>query len=304
MTSGARLRCLLMVGATILAVLALPGAAAHAATHVCVTDDADREVCLERPAERIVSLSPGATELLFAAGAGDRIVGTVSHSDHPPEAESIPRVGSYKRLDMESLLARRPDLVVGWISGNPDEQLERLRNLGQRVYLSEPRELDDVATTLTRLGRLAGTAGTADAAAADFRDEIAAIRARYGERDPVRTFYQIWPDPLMTVNDAHLISQAASLCGSDNIFGDLDSLTPRIDRESVLARDPEAIVAGGMGEADKSWLDPWRRFEDLEAVRKGNLFFVPPSTLQRPTPRLVEGTRQLCRHLETARERR
>ncbi|MDN3516745.1 cobalamin-binding protein [Aquisalimonas lutea] len=286
-------------------VLAGPAlAGVPAAASVCVVDDAEREVCLDQPARRIVSLSPGATELLFAAGAGDRIVGAVTHSDYPPEARTIPRIGSYKRLDMEALLARRPDLVVGWISGNPAEQLERLRQLDQPIYLSEPRALDDVARTLERLGRLAGSAGAANAAAAEYRDAIASIRARYADRDPVRVFYQVWPDPLMTVNDEHLISQVAALCGGVNVFGDLDSLTPRVDRESVLARDPEAIVTGGMGEADASWLDAWRRFEHMQAVRQGNLFFVPPSSIQRPTPRLVQGARTLCRHLEVVRGRR
>jgi len=242
--------------------------------------------------------------VLFAAGAGERVVGTVSYSDYPEAAQDIPRIGSYKRIDMEGLVARQPDLVVAWSSGNPPEQLARLEELGPTVYRAEPRTFEDVATTLERLGVLTATTGTADAAAADFRDAIGAIRERYSDREPVRVFYQVWPDPLMTVNDDHLISQAATLCGGDNVFGDLDSLTPRIDRETVLARDPEVIVAGGMGEADDSWLDAWRGFDDLQAVQRDNLFFVPPSTLQRPTPRLVDGTRALCERLDTARERR
>ncbi|MFO7858160.1 MAG: cobalamin-binding protein [Ectothiorhodospiraceae bacterium] len=287
-----------------LALAALCAGAVASAGERCVTDDAGREVCLAEPAQRVVSLSPGATELLFAAGAGERVVGTVSHSDYPEAAEAIPRVGSYKRIDMEGLVERQPDLVVAWSSGNPPEQLERLEELGPTVYRAEPRTFEDVATTLERLGVLTATDATADAAAADFREAIDAIRERYSDREPVRVFYQVWPDPLMTVNDDHLISQAAALCSGENVFGDQNSLTPRIDRESVLARDPEVIVAGGMGEADDSWLDAWRGFDDLQAVQHDNLFFVPPSTLQRPTPRLVEGTRALCQRLDTARERR
>ncbi|WP_290636799.1 cobalamin-binding protein [Aquisalimonas sp.] len=275
-----------------------------AADEPCVTDDADREVCLDAPAERIVSLSPGATELLFAAGAGDAVVGAVSYSDYPPEAEEVPRVGSYKRLDMETLLAREPDLIVGWITGNPSEQLERLQELGVPLYLSEPRELDDIASTLERLGVLTGTAGHAADEATAFRDAIDGIRDEYADAEPVRVFYQVWDDPLMTVNDAHLISQAAALCGGDNVFGELGSLTPRIDTESVLDRDPEAIVAGGMGEADETWLEPWRGYDSLTATRRDNLFFVPPSSIQRPTPRVAEGSRILCEQLERARERR
>lgn len=279
-------------------------AAADAKDRRCVTDDADRRVCLDAPAQRIVSLSPGATELLFAAGAGDRVVGTVTHSRYPEQARNIPRVGDYKRLDMESLLAARPDLVVGWISGNPTSQLERLQTLDTALYLSEPRALDDVATTLQRLGRLAGTGDSAESAAADFRADIRELGQRHGRAEPVTVFYQIWADPLMTVNNDHLISQVIRLCGGRNVFGELDNLTPRIDREVVLERDPEAIVAAGMGEDDQRWLTPWRRFDHLRAVQRDNLFMVPPSTIQLPTPRLVKGARLLCRQLEQARERR
>lgn len=301
MATGHRVLIALLAGAV---AGGFAGSPVTAAERACVTDDADQAVCLDAPPERIIALSPGATELLFAAGAGEQIVGTVSYSDYPPEAKDIPRVGSYKRLDMEALVAKQPDLVVGWVSGNPTEQLERIDALGVTLYLSEPRDFDDVATTLERLGTLAGTSDIAQARAQAFREEIAAIREAHGDADPVRVFYQVWPHPLMTVNDDHLISQAAALCGGENVFGDLASLTPRIDEESVLARDPEAIVAGGMGEADATWLDPWRRFDSLEAVRKDNLFFVPPSSIQRPTPRLVEGSRLLCEQLERARGRR
>ena len=289
---------------TLLPILLLSLAPLGRAGEICVTDDADRELCLDEPAERIVALSPGATELLFAAGAGDQVVGTVNHSDYPEAAQEIPRVGTYKRLDLESLLAREPDLVIGWQSGNPGEQLQRLRQFDVPLYLSEPRRFRDVATTLKRLGKMAGTEQQADQAADEFLDTIGELRETYADADPVTLFYQIWPDPLMTINDDHLMGQATRLCGGNNVFGDLDSLTPRINRESVLERDPEAIVAGGMGEADRSWLDPWREFEELQAVKRRNLFFVPPSTIQRPTPRLVEGVRILCRKLETARGRR
>ena len=270
----------------------------------CVTDDAGRDVCLEAPAERIVALSPGATELLFAAGAGEAVVAAVSHADYPEAAQELPRVGSYDRLDLESIAAQLPDLVVGWISGNPGAQFERLEGLGFTLYLSEPRSLDDVASTVERLGRLAGTDTAAQEAAADFRRRRAELADTYADREPVRVFYQIWPDPLMTVNDEQIISESIRLCGGENVFGDSASLAPRLDRESVLAADPEAIVAGGMGDSDRSWLDGWRRFDGMTAVARDNLFFVEPSTIQRPTPRILVGTETLCEKLEKARARR
>ncbi|MBK5936518.1 cobalamin-binding protein [Halorhodospira halophila] len=270
----------------------------------CVEDDADQEVCLEAPAQRIVALSPGATELLFAAGAGDHVVAAVSHADYPEEAADLPRVGSYDRLDMESILAHEPDLVIGWTSGNSSSQLERIESLGVPLYRSDPRQLEEIATSLERLGALAGSEETAEAEAARFRDAVAELEAEYAGRDPVRVFYQIWPDPVMTINDEQIISESIRICGGENVFGDLGSLTPRLDTESVLEADPEAIVAGGMGEADDAWLDEWRRYDVLEATAKDNLFFVQPSTIQRPTPRILEGTRALCDKLEQARRNR
>ncbi len=294
-----------LFGAAAAALLfALYGAAAPLAAATCVVDDAGREVCLDAPPERIISLSPHATEQLFAVGAGERIVGTVSHSDYPPEAEAIPRVGGYNQLDLERIVAKEPDLVVGWQSGNPSAQLERIEALGVPLYISEPRGFEDVARGLERLGRITGRAEAGAAAAADFREELADLAATYAERDPVTLFYQIWERPLMTVSDAHLIGEAIALCGGDNIFGDSERLAPRIDEESVIAADPEAIGAGGMGEERADWLDDWREYGDLTAVRRDNLFFIPPSVIQRHTPRILEGTRKLCEVLEEARQRR
>ncbi len=271
---------------------------------LCVQDDLKRLVCLDAPAERIVSLSPGITELLFAAGAGSKIVGTSSYSDYPEAAREIRRIGSHNRVDVERLLALRPELVLAWISGNPSEQVERLESLGLTVYWGEQRDFEDIAHTLERYGQLAGTQTVARQVAAEFLADIEALRQRHGEADTVSYFYQIWDDPLMTVNDEHLISQAAAVCGGKNVFGELPRLTPRVDRESVLARDPEVIVTAGMGEDDPSWLEPWRGYRDLRAVRQDNLLFIPPSSIQRATPRMVDGMRRLCEKLEQARERR
>ena len=293
---GARLAPLL--AALLLAANSAVGAAR------CVDDDSGARVCLEQPAERIVALSPGATELLFDAGAGDRLVGAVSFSDVPAAAKELPRVGSYKRLDLETILALKPDLVVAWVSGNPATQVARLEQLGVTVYRSEPLRFADVADTLERFSVLAGSEQTGGAAADHFRDGIAALRQRYADAAPVTVFYEVWEEPLMTVNGDHLISEAIRLCGGVNVFAGQTNLAPRISKEAVIAKDPEAIIAGGMGEDNPHWLEPWKRFPALTAVQRGNLFFVPPSTLQRPTPRMLEGSRLLCQHLETARGRR
>ena len=274
-----------------------------ARAQVCVTDDADRQLCLAQPASRIIALSPGATELVFAAGAGEQLVGVVSFSDYPPAAKKLPRVGSYKRLDLEAVLALKPDLIIAWRSGNPMEQVERLQAMGVPVYHSEPRRFEDISTTLERLAVLAGTEAVGQGAADSLRSGMDSLRQRYAEAAPVTVFYQVWEEPLMTVNNDHLISEAIEICGGVNVFGELASLAPKISREAVLAKDPEVIIAGGMGEDDPAWLDPWKQFSSLRAVQQDNLFFVAPSTLQRPTPQMLAGTRTLCSHLDTVRAR-
>jgi len=270
----------------------------------CVVDDRDREVCLHNAARRIATLSPGATELTYAAGAGDQVVAVVSYSDYPPQAQEVASVGSHTRIDLEALVGLAPDLVIGWVTGNPAEQMETLEALGMPVFYIEPRSVEDVAHTIERLARLAGTEPTGRQAASEFRDGMAALTARYRERDPVPTFYQVWDEPLMSVNNEHLIGQVVELCGGENVFGELERLVPRLDDEAVLAANPEAIIAGGMGEENRHWLTHWEQYPHLDAVAKENLYFVPPSLIQRPTPRLLEGAQILCEKLEQTRQKR
>jgi iron complex transport system substrate-binding protein len=274
------------------------------AAAVCAVDDRDREVCLEAAAERIATLSPGATELTFAAGAGDKVVAVVSYSDYPPEAKEVASVGSYTRMDLEALVTLRPDLVIGWVTGNPAEQLETIEALGIPVFYIEPRDIEGVASAIERLAQLAGTGQAGSVAAVDFREGMARLAADYRDVAPVSVFYQVWDEPLMSVNDEHLIGQVVAICGGVNVFGGLSRLVPRIDDEAVLAADPEAIIAGGMGEENRHWLTHWEQYDDLTAVTRDNLFFVPASLIQRPTPRLLEGSRLLCEKLEVARGRR
>src|SRR5690554_1277837 len=287
------------VGLVLLLSVAIPASAA-----VCAIDDSGREVCLEAPAQRIAALSPGATELIYAAGAGERVVAVVAFSDYPPEAKEVASVGNLGRIDLERLVTLQPDLVIGWVTGNPGEQLETIEALGIPVFYIEPRDIEGVATAVERLAHLAGSEEEGYRMAGEFRDGMAELADRYAKAEPVSVFYQVWDEPLMSVNDDHLIGQVVALCGGVNVFGELSRLVPRLDDEALLSVDPEAIVAGGMGEENRDWLAHWQQYSHLGAVQHDNLFFVPPSLIQRPTPRLLEGTRILCEKLEVARGRR
>lgn len=275
------------------------------AAEIRIVDDAGREVRLPSgPAERIVSLAPHITENLFAAGAGHRVVGVIAYSNFPEAANQLPQVGSHNNADLEAIIALKPDLVVAWDSGNRSANLDRLIALGIPVFFNDSHTFDDVARSLEVFGKLAGTEDAANEAAAAFRARRQSLVSRYADRPTVRTFYQIWNAPLMTVNREHLISDAIRLCGGENIFAALSQLAPTIGVESVLAANPEVILASGMDASRPEWLDQWRRWPSLTAVARDNLYFVPPDLLQRHTPRILDGTEHLCRHLERAREKR
>jgi|TARA_R100000306_G_scaffold13339_1_gene16068 iron complex transport system substrate-binding protein len=266
----------------------------------CVRDALNQKVCLAEPAQRIVSLSPGATELLFSAGAGEKVVAVSAWSDYPPEAENLPQVGDSNRLDLEAIVSLAPDLVVAWVDGNSRSQLERLSDLGISVFWLAPRTFDDIAAAVSDLALLTGSPDLGNERAEAFRAEIVKLKAQYADARPVKVFYQIWDQPLMTVNRDELISKAITLCGGVNVFGGLPRLVPRISREAVLEANPEVIITAGSSD-DRQWLEAWREFPGLAAVAAGNLFLEPPDLLARPTLRMADGARHLCQTLEQAR---
>ncbi len=289
------------------ALLALGGAMpAHA--DVSARDDTGHTVTLAAPAQRVVSLAPHATELIFAAGGGAKLVGTVTYSDYPPAARAVPRVGDNKALDLERIAALKPDLIVVWRHGNAERQTDALRALRIPLFFSEPKQLDDVAATLGQLGMLLGTQTVADAAAASFRREIGALRARYASRAPVTVFFQVWDRPLMTLNGTHLVSDVIRLCGGRNVFASLEPVVPTVSDEAVLAANPEAIVTTRAGATPANDTLPslarWQAWPALTAVARGNLFAIDGDLLTRPAPRIAQGAAALCEDLDLARKRR
>ncbi|WP_175675169.1 cobalamin-binding protein [Burkholderia ambifaria] len=291
--------------------LAMLVALAHAPVanaDVTARDDAGNTVTLPAPAQRVISLAPHATELVYAAGGGAKLVGTVTYSDYPPAAQAVPRVGDNKALDLERIAALKPDLIVVWRHGNAERQTDALRALHIPLFFSEPKHLDDVATSLRQLGTLLGTAPVADAAAASFSRDIAALRARYAARAPVTMFFQVWDRPLTTLNGAHLFNDVIALCGGRNVFAALKPLAPSVTDEAVLAANPEAIVTTSAGatrsDAPLPSLARWRAWPALTAVARNNLFSIDGDLLTRPSPRIAQGAAALCEDLDAARARR
>jgi iron complex transport system substrate-binding protein len=267
-------------------------------------DDTGQEFRLKAPAKRIVTLAPHAAESLYAAGGGDRLVGTVEYSDYPPEAKKVTRVGGYSRIDLEAVAALKPDLVIAWQSGNNMTQIDKLKALGLPVYVSQPNQMEDVAGQLERLGQLAGSEATANAAANAFRKRLETLRTANANKPKVRIFYQIWKSPLMTVGGPQIISDAIKLCGGENVFGQIKQMAPTVSVEAVLEANPEAIVATGMGESRPEWLGDWDKWTQMTAVKRGNMFHINPDIMQRHTPRILDGAEKLCAHLDVARSHR
>ena len=268
---------------------------------ITVTDDAGKTVTLAAPAKRILSLAPHVTELLFAAGAGDLIVGTVEYSDYPEAAKRIPRVGSHSSLDLERIVALKPDLIVVWLHGNAQKQLDKLLSLGIPAYYNQPKKLEDVPRSIEAMGQLAGTDALAKSAAADFRSRLAALRTRYAGRPPVTLFYQVWSKPLTTLNGRHLVADVISLCGGKSLFADLEPLAPAVAQEAVIEADPDTIISTSVL---KDGLELWQKWPRMKAVKNGHLFAMDGNLINRHGPRVTEGAEKLCEILETVRQQR
>ncbi|WP_230419420.1 cobalamin-binding protein [Undibacterium griseum] len=293
-----------MAGIWLMAGLFALSAQAAQPLPVSVTDDMGNTVRLSRPAQRVISLSPHVTELIFAAGGGDKIVGTVSYSDYPAAAKEIPRIGDNRLLDMERIMAMKPDLLVIWMHGAFDKQLDLLRQSGVPFFFSEPQRLTQIPETLQKLGSLLGTETQAQQAAAEFKQQLQQLSAQYAGRPQVRTFYQVWHQPLYTLNGHHIVSDAIRLCGGENIFNKLTTAAPVVSTEAVLQENPEVIISAESANQRSNGMAQWKTLTTLLAVRNQNLVTINGDLMNRPGPRIIDGARAICEALEQARQHR
>ncbi len=254
--------------------------------------------------QRIVTLAPHLTELVYAAGAGGRLVGTLDTSDYPPAARLVPRVGDVDRLDAERLVALRPDLVLLWGDGSPTAQRELLARLGLPVLSLEQHALADVPASLERLGAVLGTEPVARAAADALRRQIESLRSRYQGERRLRVFYQVWSMPLYTLGGRHVLTEMLRVCGAENVFADQPVSSFVVDEEAVYARDPDVIALAGTPAEDSEWLGRWRTRAPLRAVTSGNVITLDPDLVNRMGPRIGLGTATLCERLAERRAAR
>lgn len=268
---------------------------------ITLRDDQGHEVTLAGPARRAITAAPHATELVYAAGAGAYLVGTSQGGDYPPEARALPSIGSTLRPNVEIAVALQPDLLITWQPTHPDPLGDMMQRSNVPVFFSDPRTLNAIPNAVQSMGRLFGTQAHADPAAQALRTRLAALSARYTHRTPVRVFIQAGLNPLYTVNGQSIISDAVRLCGGVNVFADTPVLAPQIALESVMAAQPQAIVAGAIGPNDAALnLHTWQQ-HGLPAAHQGHVFSLDADALYRPGPRMIDMAQQLCEHLDKVR---
>ena len=283
---------------SVLRLVLLLGLINSAHSEITVVDDGAHTVRLTAAAQRIVSLAPHITELLYAAGAGHTVVGISAWSDYPAEAKKLPIIADGSRLDLERIIDLKPDLVIAWKSGSNAHQIKRLKKLGLTIFESEPRSFEDIATSIERFAKLTGSTDGSHAAKS-FRENHERLKQRYIGKKSISIFYQIWPSPLMTLNDKHLVAEIFTLCGAVNVCGKLAPLTPSVSAEAVAKANPDAIL---MTDSESSGLDRWRALPTLKATRFDNLFSIDGTLVNRAGPRVIEGATQLCEKIEMARD--
>jgi iron complex transport system substrate-binding protein len=269
------------------------------AAEISLQDDLGRTVQLKAPAQRIVTLAPFLTELVYDAGGGQRIVGVSAHSDYPPEAKALPQVGTAVNFSIEQIAALKPDLVLVWQDSMRPEDLERIARFGAAVFVASARTLDDVPRLLRSLGRLVGN----DPAevAREYERKLDSLRRTYAGKRKIAVFLEIWNRPLTTISGRHFINEALEMCGAENIFKALPGVAPIISWEAVYRRDPEAVVGISSGVSADEFRASWTPRNTLSAVKSNKLVHVHPDRLQRQTARTPDGIAELCAALDRVR---
>ncbi|MDG2502148.1 MAG: cobalamin-binding protein [Porticoccaceae bacterium] len=272
-----------------------------AAGTVVVVDDNGQEVRLEQPTQRIISLAPNITEVLFYIGAGEQIVGADEYSNYPEAAKSILRVNNHAAANYELILSLKPDLVIAWQTGNGDKIINPLRKLGIPVFVVETSKMEAIPNLFRRFGQLTGNRDKAEHLAENFSQRLKALGAAQINKPLVRTFYQIWDEPLITLNGKHMVSDVITLCGGENIFADAAPLVPYVNIESVVAADPQMIIAGGSQEEQSRWYSIWQQWRGISAVINKQIYLIPSDLMQRHSVRILEGAEMMCDYMDRAR---
>ena len=271
----------------------------------CVIDDSDRQVCVENTSLKIISLAPGSTELLFAAGAGQQVVAVDLHSDFPPEVMNLPRVGGFPNVNVESVVSFKPDLVVVWTGGNSQSVTRQLEALKIKTFHINARDFAGIERNIRQLGQIAGSESVANKAADTFIQRLAALKERYQGQTQLSVFIDVWRDPPMSIGGGQVITDVIKVCGGRNLFEEVAQPTVQVNLEQLIIDNPDVIISfdrlGSGSETYKDMMEYWQRWENMSAVKHHQLFSVPINSIARSTPRILDGTEIICKHLQAVR---
>lgn len=271
------------------------------AQDITISDDTGQTLQFAQPVQRIISLSPAITENLFAIGLGERVVGVSSYSDYPASAKHIPIVSDHQSIDLEAILKLKPDVVVAWYGGQSPAQLSVLKQLNIPIFFQKINTLADIPMSLMRLSQMAGNQTIAAPIIANAYTHIPVLAQAPTPILPA--FYQVWSQPLMTLNHESWVSDALARCGARNIFGDLPISAPTVNVEDVLKRNPALIItATNQAQPDHS-LDEWYSWHDVSALKYQGLLFVDADLMNRATLRTLSESERLCTQVAQVRAR-
>ncbi|MCU4674653.1 cobalamin-binding protein [Catenovulum sp. 2E275] len=263
--------------------------------------NADDTNSAENKTVRVIATAPHIVEMLYAIEAGDNIVGTTEHSDYPQAAQKIPRIGNYAGLQIEKILALKPDYIVAWKTGNPPQDLARLEKLGIPIIYSEPNGLESVAQELKMLGKITHKTAQAEQAAQAYLDKLAVLRKKYQNTQTLTVFYQLWAAPLTTIANQAWPQHLLNVCNVTNPFVDLQGDYPQISIEHVLVQQPQVIIIPSSLAEPNEMKGFWQKYPQIPAVKNEQIKLVNSDKLHRMTPRSLDELEVMCDKLNQAR---
>lgn len=255
----------------------------------------------EKPKQRIIALAPHIVEMLFDIGAGEQIVGAVAYSDYPKAALDIPRVGSYHGMQIEKLLALNPDLVIVWKSGNSQSDIDKMKRLGLNVVFSNPKDIDDVATELRYFGELTGNQKQAKMVALAYEKRLKMLRVKNKDKQLIPVFYQLWSEPMMTINGTTWINQLIEVCQGENVFKSNPTPYPKISIENVIVAQPHLMILPDENADKPQPIINWDKWPEIPAVKNNKFIHVDADLLHRFSTRMLSGIEDMCEKIDQQR---
>lgn len=269
---------------------------------IVVQDDLGHQVELKTPARRVISLSPHLTENVFSVGGGDFLVGVSAFSDYPKQAQFIENIGDFQSLNIEKIISLKPDLILIWADGSNYSGLSVFKKLGIPVYWSQPKSLESIANELKNIGMLLGLSEIANQESESFLLQLQQLK-KFTQQSKVKVFFQVWDNPLQSINNNTLIGNVIELCGGENIFANAVAKAPLISVETVIAKNPNIIIGTNDIDGSAYWMDAWRKWTSISAVANDDIYSFNADYLVRHTKRVMVGAKEICQAIDNVRSR-